>query len=1031
MGIRRLRAYPLSVRPLAVWGWGQGISPEQVEPALERLVRLGFGGVVVAPRGTGAMAAFLSTAWIEALEAAEQAVRKANLEMWAEAPLRGFGRNGPLPLSDLGRQISLASPPLESCPPHSILAYYRRDANGRVRRLRGGDPKKLRSSAHLALSVVRGDGPDCLEPAVAARYATFVLGAHRAVFPKKNPKTAFRGFFLGAPGALRGEMFNEHLAGDLEEAGFADFFGRAPDLFGETTGGEPAFVHQYRLAVGRAMQRLFAQPLMEWSREHQVAVVAPVDSPWDGAFPAWAFHGAGMRRRIEAPLLDQNCGTERLVADEGEGGLPPFVHIANAAEEGGRAGASCLCCAADRVMACTGGRAIVDWLPLSDSIPLEWAHGGASMALALPSLRGLREMNMRLASWSIIGSAARRKPRILLVAPQTSYWRLPRPVSALNGGKRPSSAPEFERLHTLMARVENCLRAMSFDYAVWHECSAAPAGLGVVPQRDERFDLVILPGLLNLQESSWTALADYAAAGGKIAALERYPAFLDGMASDDLTNWARSAVERCETIDHLTACLEDHIERPVRAISLTRGMEPRAPEVLGLEEGGHCTWVVARNADGSSPVRGLIETTSEADEFLDEVDLETGNLTAAPSAVRLDDVLSLEVELAPGQTRVFKLQKAPLAEVESFLAEAPPQYAQIVVGTDWKVLPADENLFPLSWMEFALPGLPWLGPEHASQLPEAILRQLGLTGAAQSGHVQLKFLFDIEQGPSVALAELLDLGLYCHPRTQLLQAELNGVGARVDAAADHPRTGLRRLALPHSARLGMNELVVRVGLKAKDLEAGVIAPWILGGRFGVMPSHQFNAGEHETLHAPGGYRLLACPGSSERLTDHVSWESNLIDGIQEFVAGSDSVARTRAWIDWPSWPLLRQCRGMHEIGMPFYGGMVKIEGEVTLPSPGRAVGPWKTAVFSTGPVQAAWAALKVNGFAAGSLALPPFRRDITGLLDASGRNHISLRLWFSWSQALSPFRSETRNSPPELYIARRGFLNPPRIVLYG
>jgi len=524
------------------------------------------------------------------------------------------------------------------------------------------------------------------------------------------------------------------------------------------------------------------------------------------------------------------------------------------------------------------------------------------------------------------------------------------------------------------------------------------------------------------------ALADFAMDGGKIAALERYPAFVDGSASEDLTNWARSTIERCETIDHLTACLQDCVERPVRAISLTRAYEPHAPEVVGLEEDGRCAWIIARNSNPTNAVRGLVETSCTEDEFADEVDLETGSLNAAPSVVRLDSMLSLEVDLAPGQTRLFRLQKAPLAEVDGLLVDAAPRFAEIVLGSDWLVRPSDQNLFPLTWMEYALPGLPWMGPEHAGQLHEALARQLSLAGVAGVGEVLLKMTFEIEQAVSLGLADLLDLALYYHPRTQLRALEFNGIGAQMLEATSCTRTGLKRLSLPTTARQGTNELVLRIAVDAADSVAPVM-PWILGGRFGVVPSHQYIQDQDDLVHAPGGYRLMACPGSSERLTDAVSTELNLIDGIETFISGSEDVRRS--WMEWEGWPLLRERRALHEAGMPFYGGMIKLEGTFALPSPGPIMGPWKTAVFELGPTQASWAALKVNGVSAGSLGLPPYRRDITSMLDPSGRNKISLRVWFSWSDALAPFRGVQHRPSPELRVMRRGFLSLPKILLMG
>lgn len=1017
MAIRHLRAYPYAVRPLAVWGWDQSVRPDHVEHGLERLIHLGFGGVVVAPRELSDSSFFLSPLWMESLEATERAARRLGIEMWAEAPLKNFDRTNLLPLSDLGQQIHLGRAPANN--PSQILASYRKDASGRMRRVEQDHP------ANAFLYASRMDAPDFFEPAVAARYIARILEPHRMLFPAEIRMSAFRGFFFGSPRPLTGELWNENLATLLEEEGFVDLFGRVPDLFGEPSGGEPAFLHHYRRAVAKLVQAKFAKTLVEWAVGQQVSLVGPAAQSWDDSFPAWAFENASMLRMIQAPGNSDASGMERLVSDRP--GLVPMIRVSSDCLSSGDRNASAISQAAEYALSCTGGRAVLDWIPVLEDSALKWNEDTPSFSLQLPGLRGLREMNKRFSGWTLIGSSAVRSPRILVIAPLTSYWRLPHLAGTPETFPDRPHSSEHLRLQRLQARVENCLRALSFDFATWHECSDLPEGLS--PHlANPAYSLVILPGLLNLNHETWSALETYALSGGKILSMERHPAFVDGVASEELTQWAKSAVERCETIDHLSAWLEDHVRRPARAISLSRGLEPRAPEVFTFEENNQCAWLIARNPSDGSSVRGLIEATCPQDEFIDEVDLETGTLNAAPSVVRLENVVSLEIDLAPGQSRIFKLQKAPLAEVESII-ESPPQFANIIVGADWHVKPSDQNLFPLTSMEFSLDGQTWHGPEHASHLHQAVNDQRSLSGVDASSPVHLKISFEIEQGPVTGLSDILDLQLYFQPRTILRHMSLNGTAADLQATTTCSRTGLRKVPLPRPARLGINELVMQVHLAERG-ESETL-PWILGGRFGVVPSHSYVQDERGIVHALGGFRLLACCGAPERLTDMISFESSLVEGIMQFLDSSAESQHDRAWIDWTNWPLLRERSALHEIGMPFYGGMIKLEGNLTIPSPGSVVGPWRTVIFDLGPTRASWAALKVNNLPAGNLGLPPFRRDITSLLDPSGRNFISLRAWFSWSEALAPFIRHSERPSPELTIQQRGFLAQPQIVLLG
>ncbi len=1012
MGIRRLRAYPPSARPLVVWGWGEDLAPEQVSDGLERLVRFGFGGVIVAPRGRNCMRNFLSPLWREALLATARTASKHSIELWLEVPLGGYGASDLFPQLQSAHSITLRPASSEFLNGCEVLAWYQRDLAGRMRQIgEMEEPPSRPVSAQVALCKRLFDAPDLLNPATAAQFIQHIL-APQAQWLSESEHSAFHGFVLGEPPSMEGECWSEPLLAELEQQEFTGILGRAPDLFGESTGGEPAFVHAYRHCGAQLAARHFAQPLAQWANEQHWQIIAPVQSAWDERFPSWVFPREGFLPQVAAGIPEQTLGLEHQVM---AGATRPLARISAASVCEGQVGASILYRAAEAVLSAAGGRAILDWLPFLDDSPVDWSAHPCPLNLVMPGLRGLREMVMRLSTWTLIGEMAHRLPRVLVIAPRTSFWR----IANEGGGSTCASVAirgksmEAMRLKRIFARVQNCLQAMSFDFELWDEYGPTPAGL--LPETLQPYQVVILPGILNVQSSTWQALAEFTSAGGKLLALERYPSFVEGLANEDLTEWSRQSIERCETIDQLSSWLEEEIERPVRAISLTRGVEPLAPEVTGMAEDGRITWLAARNADDHASVRGLLEIDGALDLFIDEVDLDTGNLTAASSVERLDDMLSMEVELAPLQVRVFHLQRAPMAEVEAIPVETPPVFAELQLGSDWAVQIADENLYPLSIDHYALNGEPWTSMEECPWAPagEALIAPKMIKGQAQ-----IRCHFVVEQGPQERLASLLDLGLYFHPSIALRSATLNGATVSASTAATCPRNGLRRVTLPPTVQLGTNELILSVDVTAQN---NIWAPWILGGRFGVMPSAQ----------DPNQYLLLACPGQKENLTDLVCSQNNIIDGIWEFAESPRDVESAHlAWLDWRRWPLLRDRKDLADIGLPFYGGLLKIEGSFTLPSRGPTIGHWRRAIFELGPVQASWVALKVNGMLVGSLGLSPFSKDITNFLDPSGRNTISLRVWFSWCQALRAFRTCGYEDGQHI-VSKRGFMGLPRVLLLG
>jgi len=681
-------------------------------------------------------------------------------------------------------------------------------------------------------------------------------------------------------------------------------------------------------------------------------------------------------------------------------------------------------------------RAVLDWAPAGEGL----GHTGAkavSLLHALPGLKGLSELNLRLATLTAVGQSARRRAAILLVSPKTSLWRLSRRASGAVGGLpsgpgRAAGDAEALRLERLLSRVDSCLRALAFDYDLWDErrhCDL-PLGIGgALRFGDTEYRVVVLPGLLNLETPTWHCLADLVAGGGKALALERFPAFLDGAPSERLTDWARRHVERFETLDQLAGRLAELVDRPARSISLARGSEPLAPEVTRLEGEDGKSWIVARNVEVASPVRGILEIAAQPDEYVDEVDLDTGNLKPAPESVRLESALSLDVELAPAETRVFRLQKAPLAEAHADYGDTPVLFAEICIDSAWRLKRLDENLFPLERLEYRAPGLPWLGPEAARDLPSSIRRQMTLLGHPQEGEVELRARWTLEQAIPVATGFLLDLALLALPQIRVRCVSLNGEAADPSQATPASLPGLMRIPLPLSAREGPNVLEIRAEWPKDGWDAwGTPIPWILSGRFGVAPQRGFQTDEQGRVLPGGDWALRACAGQAERMTDFVDFEMSVDRGIQDFQ--SSARPSPTAWADWRGWPLLRGRKWLHQLGFPFFGGMVELGAEFFLPEPGPVVAPWRRAVFQLGRTRAAWASLEINGREAGGLGLSPFRCDVTALLRPGARNQATVRAWIPWLNALAPFFPSSGGSGLTPILAQ-GFGETPRILLYG
>ncbi|MCX7016227.1 MAG: hypothetical protein NTW86_27330 [Candidatus Sumerlaeota bacterium] len=1017
---------------MAVWGWGGEFAPEAMGRGLERVAALGFGGAVLAARTASAARRFLGPEWMDLARAAEKEAGRIGLELWIEAPLADpdggqlFSAFRPSAFLIADSGAATAVDPAARARP--ALAAYRRGESGAMTRLaQGDDPSTSRQDAELVLRVLPGPGPDFLEPSEVERYIREILEPHARAL---GGGQAFRGFFLGRPLWPRhGEPWSARLARSCAGLDPGELVDKLPELFGEAAGGDRVFSHRWRRATAATMRRAFAEPLLEWAGRRGLAIVGPPEDPGDG-FPSWVFGAAGAGRAI---FVAAGAGPNAAAMASRLKSTAETYALLSAGEEMTRA----CCLDAFRLSAVgallgSGARAVLDWLPLGE----ELGHPGrqaAPLTQLLPGLHGLPELNLRLTTLTSVGRGSRRRPAILVISPRTSRWRLARPAgkAAASGAGRKEPA-ESARLDSFLSRLDSRLRADGFDYDLWDEQpmpSPPLAAGGYLRLGDSAYHTVILPGLLNLETPTWHCLADFTAGGGKALALERHPTFLDGAADERLTEWARMDVERYATLEELVGRLEELAERPTRAISLARGSEPWALEVLRLDGEPGRAWIVAQNPEPAAGARGLIEVAARADEFMDEVDLDTGNLKPAPESVRLESILSLDVELAPGETRVFRLQKAPLAETDRQFGEASVLFAEMCLGAGWRIGRLSENLFPLARFYCRLPGLPWLGPEDAADLAELIRRQPALAGLEGEGEICLRATVEIAQCPPVGVGDSLGLALLHSPRAPLVGVALNGEEADLGLSAAAALPGLVRLSLPLSARPGENVLEIRLRWRAEDwAPGGAPLPWVLSGRFGAVPRGGWAKSADGRLSSLGEWALLACAGKAERLTEFVDHEMNVDRGIQGFEANG-TMHRT-AWTEWSRWPLMGRETWLHEMGFPFFGGEIEATAEFRMPEPGPSLGLWRQAVFHLGRARAAWTRLEINGRDAGGLGLSPFRRDITHLVRIGERNRVTLRAWVPWLNALAPFRPSDRLERPTA-ICSHGFGETPRILLYG
>jgi len=982
MGRQFHQTFPSSTRPLLVWQWRGSLENAHVEESLKRFSKLGFGGVILAPRGENALLNFPSPAWLEILSDVRTHARRLKMELWVEIPLADPSGAGVF--KDMPAGLFISQDKMEP---------------------------------------FTGPGLDLLSSGAASKFIGKILSRHE---PFSKQEQGPRGIVLGHPEWPAGcEPWNDELAAALRDEGFAQPADRLPELFDPAAGdSDRSFSYIFRRAVARKIRDEFAGILVEWAKERGMLVCGPAERVGD-AFPSWTFSAAGAIRTIDIQSGGQS--PEQLQWALGCWTASGTGVTVSLPWEGPEAvGAESIRHTLEPLLINHGARAALNWAPWNES-GLELDDPFAPLPCALPDLKGLDSLNLRLTSWTVIGRSSVPHARIVAVHPRTSQWRLPNggADAAPNGALADTGDNEGLRLKNLWSNLGGCLREAGFGCDSWDErrVGEMPNGhSGKLDFGDSEYEIAILPGLLNLTKDTWICLADFAAGGGKVLALERYPAFVDGVVSDELSDWARRYVERFKTTTSLIAWLKERIERPVKAQGGASRSDSSIAETTIFDADDERQWIVARNPNRGVSSRCVVEIDSGIGDSIEDVCLETGSVSSPSSLTRTESVARLKLELAPGETRLLRRRKS-----QSAAPKARDLVSEENLGVDWRVRRIEDNLFPLSEFEYSLHGVPWTGPDPLVDLHQALLRQAPQWSGGPQSDIRLRARFSFGQMPLIGAREMMNLGLLVSSKAPIRNVSMNGEEVDVDSAAPAGSFGLTRIPLTIEPNEGENVLEIHIEYaEAQELRSVLSGPWILTGRFGVVPDGAGNTNR--------SWRLEPMPGDKEWLAHFVNREMSLVGGIRKLENRRRMTPfepPNPAWADWPEWPLLHGRKTMREIGFPFYGGMVELEKTFFAPDPKSQRTRWRSAVFQLGMSRTAWAEAEINGHVAGGLSMSPFQCETGALLKPGERNDILVRAWMPWFNALAPFQRCLQGAAGHSEIIPFCFCRTPRILFFN
>ncbi len=396
--------------------------------------------------------------------------------------------------------------------------------------------------------------------------------------------------------------------------------------------------------------------------------------------------------------------------------------------------------------------------------------------------------------------------------------------------------------------VAEDLLALHYDFDLGDEMVMAEVG-SVRGRRlligKAAYKLIVVPECETLLRSTVELLQRFLDAGGKVIAMRRHPAKIEGKDASEIKalfahrNVALISPTRTELEDTLRALLARRI-----SIHGESGREV-APVIYQERRQRGASYVFLVNRDRESGHRLTIELAGEGG--VERYDLETGKTVAIPSRATAGRT-TVELELPPTGSAAFVLDpKAPPSRPK---VQHPAVVREVALNDEWHVRRSRENSLPLDRCQWRFVNRKWSDWMPVFVAQKELRREMGLVDISADSApqpwiryakpstippraVELRFAFRVDEVPaggvsgSIALAKEADLVL---ESAELFEVRVNG-----KLVSNRPKgwwleKSMDRLPLSELKR-GENELVLRCDYR--DAPEYELEECYLIGDFGV------------------------------------------------------------------------------------------------------------------------------------------------------------------------------------------------------
>jgi hypothetical protein len=540
---------------------------------------------------------------------------------------------------------------------------------------------------------------------------------------------------------------------------------------------------------------------------------------------------------------------------------------------------------------------------------------------------------------SYILSQGQRVVDILVIHPLGSAWAV----------YRPGATREVNQLDWPLDELLMALMQAQRDFHLADEMLMEPGGETQGQVKADKlspclevgkmtYRLVVVPPGVTLAKNTVRLLREFAAAGGPVLAIEPLPTLMDGRAT---TEAVLPPETRVVTLAHLPAVLDELLPFDVHV--------PGRPMI----------WAHHRQTDKSDVYflantnldhGGVATVQLRATGRLEAWDPATGDMRALPCQQR-DGITEVVLDFPPVGSHLLVLHRdQPPTTVEPIIERV---VAEIPLGDAWQLALDGPNALTLDTPQVRIgeagatpPGDSWSGPMHVLDA-HAVVAEAGV-----GTPFALRFSFDVAIRPANPVYLVIE-------SPEHFAIVVNGQPILSQDTGWWTDISFRKVDISAAVQAGRNEIALS-GVFARDTELESV--YLIGDFGGAARKLR-----EENRHNGQTFYRYAPEFHITRVPDHVQPSSK---------AGSPIIDLTAQ-------------------GMSFFAGRATLRQAVSLPAfDGRAV-------LEIHNLRAALANVRVNGQAAGTIAWPPHRVEITSGLHA-GENVVEIELVGTLRNLLGP-----------------------------